>query len=43
MNLNNSLRKLMKVRRKEYHPLIRQVHKKHNIAKRTLFYVKEYC
>jgi len=43
MNLNNSLRKLMKVRRKEYHPLIRQVHKKHNIAKRTLFYVKENC
>lgn len=33
---------LRKVPRKKYHPLIHKIHKKHNISKKTLFYIKEY-
>jgi len=33
---------LSKVKRKEYHPLIHKLHKKHKISKKTLFYIKEY-
>ena len=40
--LKLSLKKLIKVRRKEHHPLIHKLHKKHRISKKTLFYVKEY-
>jgi len=36
------LKKLQKLKRKHYHPLIHAIHKKHNISKKTLFYVKEY-
>ncbi len=36
------LRKLSKIKRKIYHPLIHKIHKEHKISKRTLFYVKEY-
>jgi cation transporter-like permease len=36
------LEKLRKVKRKEHHPLIHAIHKKYNISKKTLFYVKEY-
>lgn len=36
------LRKLSKIKRKRYHPLIHKIHKEHKISKRTLFYVKEY-
>lgn len=36
------LKKLQKLKRKHYHPLIHEIHKKHNISKKTLFYVKEY-
>ncbi len=36
------LKKLQKLKRKHYHPLIHTIHKKHNISKKTLFYVKEY-
>lgn len=43
MSLKHKLIKLSKVKKSTYHPLIRHVHKKHNISKRTLFYVKEYC
>ena len=43
MSLKHKLMKLSKVKKSVYHPLIKHVHKKHNISKRTLFYVKEYC
>ncbi|MBI4158640.1 magnesium transporter [Candidatus Woesearchaeota archaeon] len=43
MSLKHKLMRLRKVRKSKYHPLIKHVHKKHNISKRTLFYVKEYC
>ncbi len=36
------LRLLQKVKRRRHHPLIHQIHKKHRISKKTLFYVKEY-
>ena len=36
------LKKLSKIKREKYHPLIHKIHKKHNISKKTLFYVKEY-
>ena len=36
------LRKLSKIKRKTYHPLIHKIHKEHKISKKTLFYVKEY-
>lgn len=36
------LRKLKEISRKQYHPLIHKIHKKHNISQKTLFYVKEY-
>ncbi len=36
------LKKLQSLKRKHYHPLIHRIHKKHNISKKTLFYVKEY-
>lgn len=28
--------------RKHYHPLIETIHKKHNLSRKTLFYIKEY-
>ncbi|MFH1237097.1 MAG: magnesium transporter [Candidatus Aenigmatarchaeota archaeon] len=36
------LQKLRLLKRQHYHPLIHAIHKKHNISKKTLFYVKEY-
>src|SRR3989344_4456058 len=36
------LRKLQKIKRKKHHPLIHQIHQRHKISKKTLFYVKEY-
>lgn len=36
------LKRLRKLKREKYHPLIHSIHKKHNISKKTLFYVKEY-
>lgn len=36
------LTKLERIARKAYHPLQHRIHTKHNIAKRTLFYMKEY-
>ncbi len=35
-------RKLAKLPRKYQHPIIHHIHKKHNISRRTLFYMKEY-
>jgi len=40
--IRKHLEKLKLVKRKKYHPLIHKIHKKHNISKKTLFYVKEY-
>lgn len=40
--INLHLKKLKKISRKQYHPLIHKIHKKHNISKKTLFYIKEY-
>ncbi len=40
--IHHDLKKVQKLERKKYHPLIHQVHKKHQISKRTLFYIKEY-
>ena len=37
-----SLERLRKIKRKQRHPLLHRIHKKHNISKKTLFYVKEY-
>lgn len=36
------LRKLQNLKRHEYHPLQHSIHSTHHIAKRTLFYMKEY-
>jgi len=36
------LEKLRTIKKKEYHPLIHKIHKKHKISRKTLFYVKEY-
>ena len=43
MSLKHKLMRLKKVSKPSYHPLIKHVHKRHNISKKTLFYVKEYC
>ena len=40
--IRKQLEKLRAARRKNYHPLVHQIHKKHKISKKTLFYVKEY-
>ena len=40
--LKQHLERLQKVRRREHHPLIYTIHKKHKVSKRTLFYIKEY-
>jgi len=46
MNINNNLKKyLTKIRelkREKHHALLHEVHKKHHISKKTLFYIKEY-
>ncbi len=36
------LEKIRKLERKKHHAFVHQIHKKHNISKKTLFYVKEY-
>ena len=36
------LKELRKINRKNYHPLISHIHKKHKISRKTLFYIKEY-
>ncbi|MBW6442680.1 magnesium transporter [Patescibacteria group bacterium] len=40
--LLEKLNRLKEIEREKHHPLIPKVHKKHNISKRTLFYIKEY-
>ena len=41
-HLQKKLEKLSEIKRKHYHHLLHKIHKKHNISKRTLFYIKEY-
>lgn len=36
------LTRLRKVEKKKFHPLQHHIHKKHNISKKTIFYMKEY-
>ena len=40
--LGKHLEKLRGISKREHHPLIHKIHKKYNISKKTLFYVKEY-
>jgi cation transporter-like permease len=42
IQLRKHLQKVRKFKRHQYHPIIHKIHKKHNISKRTLFYMKEY-
>ena len=41
-DINEYLNEVAKLERKQYHPLAHEVHRKHNISKRTLFYIREY-
>jgi cation transporter-like permease len=40
--LRKRLENIRRLERRQYHPLIHDVHRAHKISKRTLFYVKEY-
>lgn len=40
--LRQHLERVRRISRKSYHPIVRKIHKKHNISTKTLFYVKEY-
>ena len=40
--LKESLQELTLIQRRKHHPLIHEIHEKHKLSKRTLFYVKEY-
>lgn len=40
--LRKHLEKIRKLKKHKYHHLIHKVHTKHNISKKTLFYIKEY-
>lgn len=42
MTLKKHLKKLSKIKRKSYHPLVHKVHKKYGISTKTLHYIKEY-
>ncbi len=41
-HLQKKLERLCGIKRRHYHHLLHKIHKKHNISKRTLFYIKEY-
>ena len=41
-SLRKRLKKLEKIERMKYNPLIHRIHKKHNISSRTLHYIKSY-
>lgn len=36
------LKDLTQLERKQYHPLVHEIHRQHNISKKTLFYIREY-
>jgi len=40
--LTHLLQKIRKLKRSQHHHLLHQVHTKHKISRRTLFYIKEY-
>ena len=42
MKIIKPLEELRKINRKNYHPIINHIHKKHKISRKTLFYIKEY-
>jgi cation transporter-like permease len=37
-----SLKRLSRIKKSQHHPLIHKIHRRHNISRKTLFYVKEY-
>lgn len=41
-NIRIHLQKLHEIKRHRHHPLIHEIHHKHHLSKKTLFYVKEY-
>lgn len=41
-SIKKHLEALRKIEREKHHPLIHKLHKKHDISKKTLFYIKEY-
>jgi len=40
--IRKHLEKIRKLKKHEHHPLLHHLHKKYNISRKTLFYVKEY-
>jgi len=40
--LTPNIRKLMKLKRHQYHPIIHKIHETRKISRKTLFYIKEY-
>jgi mgtE-like transporter len=40
--IRNYLEKIRKLKRKEHHIILHHVHKRYNISRKTLFYIKEY-
>ncbi|MBX4196815.1 magnesium transporter [Candidatus Pacearchaeota archaeon] len=40
--IQKNLEQLRHLERRKYHPLQHKLHKKHNITRKTLFYIKEY-
>jgi len=42
VSLIENLRRIVSIKRERHHPLIHEVHKRHGISRKTLFYVKEY-
>ncbi|MBU2503754.1 MAG: magnesium transporter [Nanoarchaeota archaeon] len=41
-NIRKYLEKIRSLKREKHHPIIHEVHKKHNISHQTLLYIKEY-
>ena len=41
-DINKHIKKLISIRREKHHPLVHHIHKKYNISRKTLFYIKEY-
>lgn len=41
-DIKEYLKELTQIERKQYNPLVHEIHRQHNISKKTLFYIKEY-
>jgi cation transporter-like permease len=41
-HFRKALKKVMKLRRHEHHPILHHVHRRYGISRKTLFYMKEY-